>query len=314
MVLHIINYIINNNIKSYRISWFGGEPLLELDTIDYICSRILNFCIQHGIDFRGQITTNGSLLTDDVIYMLKKNNINDYQITLDGNHSHHNQVKKSENIHSSFELTLGNIKSLIQKNSQATVILRHNYTGKSLRDVSILSDINNIIPQELRPRIYFDPKRIWQIKESEIDANLLFQLLYLFGESGYRLSTSGPLDMCYVDRIHYNTLFFNGKMDKCDNLPLESLRGYLNEEGKDIWIEQPAYLSYDILDNETKCIGCRYLPLCMGGCPWKREKHIKKNEPMECPPEKDLFFEHNVLDLCWRQMINDSHHPSYLSL
>lgn len=126
MVLHITRYIIDNGIKSYRIFWFGGEPLLEPDAIDYVSSRVLAFCMQHGVDFRGQITTNGALLSEEVIDMLQRNRINDYQITLDGNRNHHNQVKRSDDIPSSFDLILNNIKNLLIHNSQSTVILRHN--------------------------------------------------------------------------------------------------------------------------------------------------------------------------------------------
>ena len=307
MVLHITRYILDNNIKSYRILWFGGEPLLEPDAIDYISSRVLAFCVQHGVGFRGQITTNGALLSEEVIVMLQRNRINDYQITLDGNRNHHNQVKRSDDIPSSFDLILNNIKNLLIHNSQATVILRHNYTDKSLQDVSIVDEINKIIPRNLRSRIYIDLKKVWQIRESDIDMHRLHHLLLLFGESGYKLNTIGPLDICYVDRKHFNTLYFDGKVGKCNGRQLKSLRGHLDEEGRAIWSEQLVYPSYDILEKEKKCIECRYLPLCMGGCPRRREDHIKKNEPMECPEEKDLFFQHNVLDLCWRQMINGTH-------
>ena len=308
MVLHITRYILDNDIKSHRIFWFGGEPLLEPDAIDYVSSRVLAFCVQHGVDFRGQITTNGALLSEEVIAMLQRNRINDYQITLDGNRNHHNQVKRSDDIPSSFDLILNNIKNLLIHNSQSTVILRHNYTDKSLQDVSIVDDINKIIPRNLRSRIYIDLKRVWQIRESDIDMHRLHHLLLLFGESGYKLNTIGPLDMCYVDRKHFDTLYFDGRVGKCSGRPLKSLRGHLDEEGRAIWSEQLAYPSYDILENEKKCIECRYLPLCMGGCPRRREDQIKKNEPMECPEEKDLFFQHhNVLDLCWRQMINGAH-------
>ena len=52
--------------KTVHISWFGGEPLLGEKIIDLICRRLS----EEGIEFYSTMTTNGSLITDEVVHWM----------------------------------------------------------------------------------------------------------------------------------------------------------------------------------------------------------------------------------------------------
>lgn len=63
------------------INWFGGEPLLGQNVIDYVSTE-LN---KRNIFFSSYIITNGSLITKDLVKKkFSKWNVKDVQITLDG--------------------------------------------------------------------------------------------------------------------------------------------------------------------------------------------------------------------------------------
>ena len=53
--------------KPVYISWFGGEPLLGKKHIDQICRRLYDA----GIQYSSSMTTNGSLITSEIIEKMK---------------------------------------------------------------------------------------------------------------------------------------------------------------------------------------------------------------------------------------------------
>lgn len=121
IINHIKNYLAENEIDSYVLSWFGGEPLLEPGVIEYISSILLEHCLSRNIEFSGAITTNGSLLTSENIELLLRNRINYYQITLDGDKRTHDKIKYREGEISSFDTILHNVANLLRLNDNAQI-------------------------------------------------------------------------------------------------------------------------------------------------------------------------------------------------
>lgn len=84
MAKEIIDKLIvslkENNFNKIVLSFSGGEPLLRVDLIE----KIINYCNSfHNISFSYRILTNGILIDDMVIKLIKENNI-DVRISLDG--------------------------------------------------------------------------------------------------------------------------------------------------------------------------------------------------------------------------------------
>lgn len=71
----VIDYCMTHGPKfdEYTLFFFGGEPLMNfevmVDAIDYIRSKY------NSVKFRYGITTNGSILNDEILKFLKQNNI-----------------------------------------------------------------------------------------------------------------------------------------------------------------------------------------------------------------------------------------------
>ncbi|MGM9848413.1 MAG: radical SAM protein [Bacilli bacterium] len=69
-----------NNFNKIVLSFSGGEPLLRVDLIE----KIIDYCNTfHNISFSYRILTNGILIGDRVIKLIKENNV-DVRISLDG--------------------------------------------------------------------------------------------------------------------------------------------------------------------------------------------------------------------------------------
>lgn len=306
IIKHVKTYLIENSIKEYILSWFGGEPLMEPEMIDTVSQELYKFCQQNNIVYCGAITTNGSLLTDKTIEILYKNHIDHYQITIDGDKENHDKTKNQEGEESSFETILNNIVALLNRNERAEISLRFNYTPKSLKSPTLVDDVNSIIPAPLRNRISVDFHKVWQIDEHIISIDELASMLMKFYKSGYKICSDHVFSICYVDKVHHNTIYYNGGVDKCDNHDIPHLRGYIDSDGHIIWKERPIINDVDVLAEGICCRDCHYYPVCYGCCPVKREEDIIKNGKMTCKYEGHFdIFEHRILDYCVREMISN---------
>lgn len=67
--------IEQENEKSINFGFFGGEPLLYPDMIEYTCEYMNALLSEKGKQATYSVTTNATLITDDVINLLKKYNI-----------------------------------------------------------------------------------------------------------------------------------------------------------------------------------------------------------------------------------------------
>lgn len=307
IIKHVKTYLIDNKIKSYILSWFGGEPLLEPDIIEYITQDLYEFCIDNNIEFSGAVTTNGALLTDETIDMLYRNHIDYYQITIDGDKEHHDKIKKQLGEISSFETILNNIIKLLERNERAQLTLRFNYTPESIKSTSLITDVNSILPSSIRNRISIDFHKIWQINESHISINDLASMMLDFHKAGYKICSEHVFSICYVDKIHHNTIFYNGGIDKCDNHDIDKLRGYLDSNGHIVWNEKPIINDVNPLADGNCCRECKYYPVCYGCCPVHREERILENGKLTCHYDGHFeIFEHRILDYCVRQMISNN--------
>jgi len=110
-----IKLLIDRNKKSkhYEITFFGGEPLLKISLIKYV----MKYCRDNYPDknFIYNMTTNGTLINDEVIKIFKQNPIS-LLMSIDGPKEIHNYNIKLRSGAGSFNLIIKNIK-LLKKNN-----------------------------------------------------------------------------------------------------------------------------------------------------------------------------------------------------
>lgn len=132
------NYIIKKSAgRNVYISWFGGEPLYNINAIDTI-SRLLN---SSGIKFFSRTASNGYLFDDDVVNRcVNLWHLDAVQISLDGSEEIYNKTKayiyKDVN---PFEIVLNNIEKLL--NAGVDVSIRLNVSSRNQLDLEKLVDI-----------------------------------------------------------------------------------------------------------------------------------------------------------------------------
>ena len=77
----LINFFIEDRVSPpLKLRWFGGEPLLNIEIIDYICEQ-LN---KNNITYQSIFLSNGYLIKNLTKEDLIRWNVKTYQITIDG--------------------------------------------------------------------------------------------------------------------------------------------------------------------------------------------------------------------------------------
>lgn len=88
--LEIINHIYFSFGNSVRIILTGGEPLLH-PNLEFICIHLNNLGFKYGM------VTNGWLLSESKIAMLKQHRLHSITISLDGKYESHNKLRNNPN-------------------------------------------------------------------------------------------------------------------------------------------------------------------------------------------------------------------------
>lgn len=127
------------NTGRLHISWFGGEPLLALDVIEYIMENVKKMCLQRKIQFSSNMTTNGFFLDADAFDKLYKMKVTSYQITVDGMKEDHDRQRVNRNGSGTFDTIISNLISIrnLPQNSYkfAKITIRVNVTKNNLNQL-----------------------------------------------------------------------------------------------------------------------------------------------------------------------------------
>lgn len=266
----LIKKIKDNSIKRIRLSWFGGEPLLGYNYIIDITSFAKHLTHESGKDFSCDITTNGTLLNRERITELISAGVTTYQITIDGDKATHDSIKVLRH-GSAYDKTLENINIIAELGK---CVLRFNYTHENLFPEAIIRDLKDKIKEENRHNVTFLLYKVWQESQEAIAQNDVNRLVDLSCEIG--LNPILPTcNLCYADRKHFDCIFPNGKVEKCDNESPLSAKGQI-VDGEIMWEGNTEAHIPSFKNSKFPCHKCKYVPICWGPCVAKRSVFLKE--------------------------------------
>lgn len=268
----ITNLIEKEKISNLEISWFGGEPLMAFEAvIKPIGKFIKEICLENNVNYISNITTNGSLIRENMIPLFQEVKINLFQITLDGNREAHNTTRFNTNNRGSYDIIVYNICLLLNNMSDVKILLRINYTKENLDKCK---DIIDSFPENLRTRISVLLVQVWQdSSKNHISDSSLTEVLSLFRKAGFRVNNKYTLNnrtyTCYADIYNQAVINYDGRVFKCTQGDFENDKedGILLENGTIVWNEdaRSKRVSRATFDN-TACLNCEVLPSCTGPC------------------------------------------------
>lgn len=282
------NLLDNHHLNSLTLDWFGGEPMLKFsDVIVPFSSKIKRLCEERNVPFYNMITTNGVLITEELIDKINQIELNKFQITLDGGRDFHNKTRFSKKHPDSYNCIITNIATLIQKIPHIDLTLRINCTSTNIESIPSIIDS---FDKKIRNRIHVNLQPIWQEVESLKNfSGRVTEISHLFHESGFSVPAFTMLpstpNICYVENMLHYTVIPGLEVYKCTarDFKKDSMNyiGDISEDG--IFVSNDNILRYycDSFFENKKCKECDVLPVCRGNC---IQKCVERNR-LDCQKE-----------------------------
>lgn len=122
-ISYMFNRSYNKRYFDVMITFYGGEPLLVFNKIKMVVDKINqnNSRREKKIKIKYYITTNGTILNDDIINFSIKNQLS-YAVSLDGIGRIHDITRKFKNGEPSYEIVKNNIFTLKKHNLLSGII------------------------------------------------------------------------------------------------------------------------------------------------------------------------------------------------
>ena len=99
----------------FTLTFFGGEPLLNLPVVYALAERMWNACRSRGVAMNISIITNGLLLTAAVVDRLLPYGLTGVKVTLDGDRETHDRLRPLRGGQGTFDRILANMRAVAGK-------------------------------------------------------------------------------------------------------------------------------------------------------------------------------------------------------
>lgn len=289
--------------EQLSINWYGGEPLLVMDIIEDMSGRLIKLCEEKGVAYTAGIVTNGYLLSTEIARRLAVCKVTNMQITIDGPEEIHNKRRPLAGGQGTFKKILENVKDSkgfidhisIRINTDKENV---NETNKLIKDIKEMGvDSENVSFYlglvESHNGCYLDEKCLTAEAFSK-------KHLDFMKENGIQLMNAYPAlvaNFCGADLKNSFVVDSAGLLYKCWNdvgVAERAVGSVALQDAEDTRrYNDSLYYDYMLYDatEDVECRDCKFLPICMGGCPFRRrgngnrcvdKKYIMEEYLREC--------------------------------
>lgn len=140
-----LDFLIANsgNRVNLEVDFFGGEPLMNFQVVKDLVAYGRSQEKEHNKKFRFTLTTNGMLLTDEVMEFANKEMAN-VVLSVDGRKEVHDYMRPTRNGKGSYDLIIEKFKKMAEMRNQTNYYVRGTFTHYNLdfsKDVLHLADL-----------------------------------------------------------------------------------------------------------------------------------------------------------------------------
>jgi uncharacterized protein len=281
------------------ITFFGGEPLLNLPVMYDMAERTWAASQARGVKQTMSIITNGLLLTPDVVNRMLPYGLRGAKITLDGDKHTHDRMRPLRGGQGTFDRIIDNIRNVA---GLTRISIGGNFDESSADSFSALLDFlkeqefaDKLVKVNFKPVVRTEPaKPKGMLSLTPVAANgkplggscmtgagagggstcdscsFLDEKMVLLREDTQRhgFSTSDGVHMgpCHVHHSNAHTIGPDGSLYGCPGFTGEKAlsTGHI-DGGADAWRERNRE-RFDTLDPWKECGDCAFIPVCAGGC------------------------------------------------
>lgn len=305
-ILSFVQSKLENNdcdiaIEKMNISLYGGEPMYDKERLIQFCDGIEELAIKFDKPVSFDMTSNFTLLTDSMVDLIKKHKIR-VQVSIDGTKDEHDKRRIYANGQGTYDKILKNLEIMYQNQLSDLVTIRLNIDQNNIKDIEeqigLLKKYSNDIYFGYLTRYSsnseYQEKCIESCEHAQIASVKLHKMLQKNDlQVPQRFGKKAP---CSMNSRNKFIIDCNLDVYKCELLVGNSkLRiGKLTSQGE--LITEPFYfdsITYSPF-NFSKCVNCKFLPMCGAGCPSSKFLSLKSCETLPtslndcCVTEEDL--------------------------
>jgi uncharacterized protein len=310
--------------ETVTLTFFGGEPLLNLPVVYELAERVWTATARRNIPITLTIITNGLLLTPEIVDRLKPYGLKGVKVTLDGDREYHDAMRHLRGGQKTFDRIIENLRRIA---GRVSIAIGGNFTEDSFDGIPALLDfLKNQDFASSIGKVRFNPivraeqpghNRVIPLTAIPIHGGTVTsvasahqnhppcgtcgfldeKMMFLQEETRKRgfESPSWLLGApCRVHQSHSHTIGPDGSLYACPGftgdraLPIGHIDGTADTD------RVATCEKRDRLAPWRQCGDCAYIPVCAGGC--QVESHMRSGV-FDAPSCHKTGFEAALLSL-----------------
>ena len=288
--------------KKLALTFFGGEPLLNLEVLYLIAERAWEATQDRGTEMEIHVITNGLLLTPEVVERLKPLGLEGFKVTLDGDRESHDRMRPLRGGQGTFDKIIENIRQVAPL---CNIAIGGNFDEQSVDSYPALLDFlreqsfaDSLVKVAFKPIISTEP-----VAQSNglIPLTAVDDAGKALGGGCMTAAGAGggsPCDTCHfldekmsflreetrkrdfptLDGVHMGpceihakhayTVGTDGSLFACPGFATElgESVGHIDHDRQDEGLRPQAALRFEELRPWDTCGDCSFIPVCAGGC------------------------------------------------
>ena len=303
--------LLDEKHKQLTLTFYGGEPFLNEQAMEYLALNLGAWCAIRRIGFKFLIQTNGYLLTAERVERYKNLGLSEVRVSLDGVGNEHDANRPLRGGGGTFDTIIRNI---VENADRIKIGLSVSYDEKGVGHIErllnyleglnalrklgkfICSPIHASLGPATRPENIHNSACMANLH----DENLLkatMDIDALMEKKGLPISRGLPVSSCSLGRKHGGvTIDPHGRLYACNAMvghPDLSI-GHVHDEG--LSERHKDFLEMNV--GLTCSLDCPYLPICNGGC---RFMSFLENKKFDAPSCKKRYLDIAAPELIKRE-------------
>ncbi len=284
----------------FVLTFFGGEPLLNIPVMYYLASRLHAACEARGVELLINVITNGLLLTREIVERLNACGLNGVKITLDGDRDTHNRMRPLRGGQGTFDKIIQNVRQVA---GLTRVAIGGNFDVDTVDSYPALLDF--LSEQEfadklakvtfkpvIREQPQAKPKGFIPLTSVAADGKPLNgacmtsagtgvsrvcdtcnfvdeKMAFLRDETkkhGFSTADGVHMGPCEIHKGNAHTIGPDGSLFACPGFAGEARQSVGHIDGREEPFRTQALRNFERLQAWTQCNDCAFIPVCAGGC------------------------------------------------
>ena len=303
---HVCEWFVErlDSVKPRKLvlTFFGGEPLLNLEALYAISERAYDETQKRGVESEINIITNGLLLTREIVDHLKPLGLNGVKVTLDGDRETHDRMRPLRGGQATFDKIVENIRQVADR---CNIAIGGNFDEDSVDSYPALLDFlkeqsfaDSLVKVAFKPIISTTPKPQTDglIPLTAVDQSgrplgggcmtiagsgggspcdschfLDEKMSFLREETkqrGFHTLDGVHMGPCEIHMTHAYTVGTDGSLFACPGFATEADQsvGHIESHLHAQEFRTDSAERFDALSPWQHCGDCSFIPVCGGGC------------------------------------------------